>query len=98
LDELGRGTSTFDGTAIAYSALVYFLTKIQCITMFVTHYPSLGSLESIFAPAIKNYHMGFMEIDGSEGTAFNLLYCTLYTDELKGTMEMLLYKSLTSLC
>ncbi|KAI9908695.1 hypothetical protein PsorP6_004096 [Peronosclerospora sorghi] len=41
LDELGRGTSTFDGTAIAYSVVEHLLNKIQCRTMFATHYHSL---------------------------------------------------------
>jgi len=41
LDELGRGTSTFDGYAIAYSVLRYLSTKIQCRTLFSTHYHAL---------------------------------------------------------
>ncbi|KAG7400277.1 DNA mismatch repair protein msh6 [Phytophthora boehmeriae] len=41
LDELGRGTSTFDGTAIAYSVVEHLLRDIQCRTMFATHYHSL---------------------------------------------------------
>ncbi|RLN74936.1 hypothetical protein BBJ28_00021883 [Nothophytophthora sp. Chile5] len=41
LDELGRGTSTFDGTAIAYSVVEHLLSDIQCRTMFATHYHSL---------------------------------------------------------
>ncbi|TDH64825.1 uncharacterized protein CCR75_009187 [Bremia lactucae] len=41
LDELGRGTSTFDGTAIAYSVVEYLLSEVQCRTMFATHYHSL---------------------------------------------------------
>jgi DNA mismatch repair protein MSH6 len=38
LDELGRGTSTFDGVAIAYSVLKYIIDSIQCRTLFATHY------------------------------------------------------------
>ncbi|CAI5712053.1 unnamed protein product [Hyaloperonospora brassicae] len=41
LDELGRGTSTFDGTAIAYSVVEHLLSDIRCRTMFATHYHSL---------------------------------------------------------
>lgn len=40
-DELGRGTSTFDGTAIASAAIKYLIEKNQCITLFATHYHSL---------------------------------------------------------
>jgi DNA mismatch repair protein MSH6 len=38
LDELGRGTSTFDGYSIAYSVIRYLAEKIQCRTLFSTHY------------------------------------------------------------
>ena len=41
LDELGRGTATFDGTAIAKSVLQYLVEKIKCTTLFVTHFKSL---------------------------------------------------------
>lgn len=41
LDELGRGTSTFDGTAIAYSVVEHLLREVQCRTMLATHYHSL---------------------------------------------------------
>ncbi|EQC33643.1 hypothetical protein SDRG_08747 [Saprolegnia diclina VS20] len=41
LDELGRGTSTFDGTAIAYAVVEHLLHGIGCRTMFATHYHSL---------------------------------------------------------
>ena len=41
LDELGRGTSSEDGFAIAFSVLEYIATKIKCITLFATHYKDL---------------------------------------------------------
>ena len=41
-DELGRGTSTYDGTAIAVSVLRHLLTSIKCLTVFITHYPVRG--------------------------------------------------------
>lgn len=41
LDELGRGTSTFDGFSIAYSVLNYIITQIRCIGLFSTHYGML---------------------------------------------------------
>ena len=37
-DELGRGTSTFDGVAIAFSVLRYMIEEIHCRTLFATHY------------------------------------------------------------
>lgn len=41
LDELGRGTSTFDGTAIAYSVIRFLCEKKQCLSLFSTHYHML---------------------------------------------------------
>lgn len=41
LDELGRGTSTFDGYSIAYSVLGYLATSLCCRTLFATHYHKL---------------------------------------------------------
>jgi len=41
IDELGRGTSTYDGLAIAYSVLKYIAEELGCLTFFVTHYHSL---------------------------------------------------------
>lgn len=38
LDELGRGTATFDGTAIAHSVVEYLVSKTRCRTLFATHY------------------------------------------------------------
>eukprot|EP00899_Mesostigma_viride_P008657 jgi/Mesvir1/17793/Mv12900-RA.1 len=45
LDELGRGTSTHDGVAIAFAALRHFLEATRCLTLFVTHYPVITSLQ-----------------------------------------------------
>lgn len=42
IDELGRGTSTFDGMAIAYSVLVDLIERVQCRCIFATHYHSLS--------------------------------------------------------
>ena len=41
IDELGRGTATFDGMALAHSVLNYLINKIQCKCFFATHYHSL---------------------------------------------------------
>lgn len=38
IDELGRGTSTFDGLAIAHSVLRYLIDDIRCYCLFATHY------------------------------------------------------------
>jgi len=41
MDELGRGTSTFDGTAIASAAVKHLVDRSKCLTLFATHYHSL---------------------------------------------------------
>ncbi|KAI8969051.1 muts domain V-domain-containing protein [Mycotypha africana] len=56
LDELGRGTSTFDGYSIAYSVLHYLSTHIGCLGMFATHYQTLCK-EFERNPEINNMHM-----------------------------------------
>ena len=43
IDELGRGTSTRDGMAIASATLEYIATKVKCLTLFVTHYPEVAA-------------------------------------------------------
>lgn len=60
LDELGRGTSTHDGTAIAYATAHHFISKIASLTLFVTHYPSLAELDRFFPNQVTNNHMAFM--------------------------------------
>jgi DNA mismatch repair protein MSH3 len=88
LDELGRGTSTHDGVAIAHATLSHLVAevcvcvmvcdgvcvcvcvcfcisrmdaKIKCLTLFVTHYPSMAELVDDFPGHIGVYHMSFLE-------------------------------------
>ncbi|XP_037228598.1 DNA mismatch repair protein Msh3 isoform X3 [Falco rusticolus] len=74
LDELGRGTSTHDGIAIAYATLEHFIRDVESLTLFVTHYPSVCELEKVYPGKVGNYHMAFLvneeesaEQKGSEG-------------------------------
>jgi DNA mismatch repair protein MSH6 len=54
IDELGRGTSTFDGMAIAYSVLLDIIERVQCRCIFATHYHSLSQqFENITAVRLK---------------------------------------------
>ena len=46
LDEIGRGTSTFDGLSIAWSVSEYLANKIKCNTIFATHYHELNNLKN----------------------------------------------------
>uniref|UniRef100_H0VIG9 DNA mismatch repair protein MSH3 n=1 Tax=Cavia porcellus TaxID=10141 RepID=H0VIG9_CAVPO len=60
LDELGRGTSTHDGIAIAYATLEYFIRDVKALTLFVTHYPPVCELERSYPGQVGNHHMGFL--------------------------------------
>lgn len=63
LDEIGRGTSTYDGVAIAWSVAEYLATKVKARTIFATHYHELNVMSSMF-PQIKNYRVTISENDG----------------------------------
>ncbi|KDR81784.1 hypothetical protein GALMADRAFT_152606 [Galerina marginata CBS 339.88] len=74
LDELGRGTSTFDGMAIADATLQYLVQSIKCKTLFITHYPLLATkLQTKFPNDVQNLHMGYeaeSRIDGTRSITF----------------------------
>ncbi|KAG6874073.1 hypothetical protein C0995_006930 [Termitomyces sp. Mi166 len=62
LDELGRGTSTFDGMAIADAVLRQLVENTKSKTLFITHYPLVASsLENQYPLDVENLHMGFEE-------------------------------------
>lgn len=63
-DELGRGTSTYDGMSLARAILEYVTTKIKCKTLFSTHYHELTDLDQKIS-AIKNVHVEASEHDGN---------------------------------
>ncbi|RYZ67841.1 MAG: DNA mismatch repair protein MutS, partial [Proteobacteria bacterium] len=63
LDEVGRGTSTFDGMCLAQSILEHLLSDVGPMTFFATHYHELTQLENNFAQ-IQNAHMTVAEKDG----------------------------------
>ncbi|OZJ02922.1 hypothetical protein BZG36_04117 [Bifiguratus adelaidae] len=58
LDELGRGTSTYDGYAIAYAVLHYLATYVGCLGLFSTHYQTLCD-EFENSPEVSNMHMAY---------------------------------------
>lgn len=63
LDEIGRGTSTYDGVAIAWSVAEYIATQIKARTVFATHYHELNVMPQKF-PQIKNFRITIAEHDG----------------------------------
>ena len=63
LDEVGRGTSTYDGLSIAWAVTEYLTEKIGAKTMFATHYHELTELEYKL-DGVKNYKISVKEING----------------------------------
>ena len=63
LDEIGRGTSTYDGVAIAWSVAEYIATKIKSRCIFATHYHELNVMTKTY-PQIKNYRITIAEQNG----------------------------------
>ena len=64
-DELGRGTSTYDGISIAWAIVEYLheQPKAKARTLFATHYHELNEMEKLFS-RIKNYNVSVKEVDG----------------------------------
>ncbi len=60
LDEVGRGTSTFDGMSIAHAVMEYIQDKIKAKTLFATHYHQLIALEKVIK-GVKNYSVAVKE-------------------------------------
>ncbi|KAI5804205.1 muts domain V-domain-containing protein [Peziza echinospora] len=78
LDELGRGTSTHDGVAIADAVLEYVVRDIRALTLFVTHYPLLARFGEKFPGVVRCAHMAFEEFEVPAAR----------TDEREGGMDL----------
>ena len=64
LDEVGRGTSTYDGLGIAWAVVEYICSCLKAKTLFATHYHELSELEGV-VEGVKNYKITVKEINGS---------------------------------
>ena len=64
LDEVGRGTSTYDGLSIAWSVIEFLTEKIRAKTLFSTHYHELTELETKL-DGVKNYKVTVKELNGA---------------------------------
>jgi len=63
LDEIGRGTATYDGLAIAWAAVEYIHARTRAKTLFATHYFELTELAERLS-GVKNYHVSVKETGG----------------------------------
>lgn len=69
IDEIGRGTSTFDGLSLAWACAQYLVETIQAFTLFATHYFELTALANTM-PGVRNVHMEVVEF----GNQITFLY------------------------
>ncbi|KAJ4899490.1 DNA mismatch repair protein MSH3 [Raphanus sativus] len=60
IDELGRGTSTHDGVAIAYATLQHLLIEKRCLLLFVTHYPEIAEISNSHPVSAGTYHVSYL--------------------------------------
>lgn len=64
MDEIGRGTSTYDGISIAWAVAEYLLSHLHTKTLFATHYLELHELEAAYQDRVKNYHVTVAKENG----------------------------------
>lgn len=71
IDELGRGTSTFEGLGIAYAISEHLAKNVKCFTLFATHFHEITKLENSLKN-VKNYHLESIVEDGKLTSLFQV--------------------------
>ncbi|XP_050222033.1 DNA mismatch repair protein MSH3 isoform X2 [Mercurialis annua] len=69
IDELGRGTSTHDGEAIAYATLHHLLEQKRSMVLFVTHYPKIADIKNEFPNSVGAYHVSYLTAEKNGSVA-----------------------------
>ncbi len=73
LDEIGRGTSTFDGLALAWALTEHLARRIGCRTLFATHYHELTELATS-CPGVVNYNVAVQESRRADGIPSDIVF------------------------
>ncbi len=70
LDELGRGTATFDGMAIAHGVMQHLVHEVKCLCLFATHYHTLTREFERPNPLVALYHMACQVDESNRNVTF----------------------------
>lgn len=81
MDEVGRGTATDDGLSLAYSILHYLHEKIQCRTLFATHYHDLADMLEQGNFSRLSYYKTTIEEDAVSDRLLKILPYSPYSNE-----------------
>ena len=103
LDEVGRGTSTFDGVSIAWAVTEYIYNHLKARTLFATHYHELAEL-ALMLPGVRNYNVAVKEwkddviflrkiVDGSTDKSYGI-----HVARLAGLPGTVIERAKTILC
>ncbi|KAJ1634059.1 DNA mismatch repair protein MutS, partial [Pavlovales sp. CCMP2436] len=72
IDELGRGTSTYDGYGLAWAISEHLATRVRCSALFATHFHELTELAALHSAGVTNRHVSAHVQDGKMAMLFQV--------------------------